>query len=81
MGFPLFQERIKKKDFDFLIDKLKVRLNGWKAKLLNRAGRVTLARSVLTTMPVYNMQFHNRFVMILIELSGILFGTKAKTGV
>ena len=56
LGFPLFQGRIKREDFNFLIDKLKVRLSGWKAKLLNKAGRVTLAHSILTAMPVYNMQ-------------------------
>ena len=56
LGVPLVQGRVKKEDFNFLIDKLKVRLSGWKAKLLNRAGRVTLACSVLIAMPVYNMQ-------------------------
>lgn len=58
LGFPLLQGRIKKVDFNFFLDKLKARLSGWKVKLLNKAGRVTLARSILTTMPLYNMQTH-----------------------
>lgn len=32
------------------------RLASWKHKLLNRAGRVALASSVLTTIPSYYMQ-------------------------
>ena len=56
LGFPLFQRRVKQEDFNFLINKLKSKLSGWKAKLLNRTGRITLARSMLIAMPLYNMQ-------------------------
>lgn len=38
------------------MDRINQRLAGWKGKLLNRAGRVTLAKSVLATIPVYSMQ-------------------------
>lgn len=47
---------MKREDFNFLVDKLKTKLSGWKAKLLNRAAWVTLAKSVLNATPVYNMQ-------------------------
>ena len=56
LGVLLTQWRVRKEDFNFLVDNLKSELNGWKAKLLNRAGRVTLARAVLNASSVYSMQ-------------------------
>lgn len=57
LGLPLLQGRVKNSGFNFLIDKLKSRLSGWKGKLLNKPGRITLAKAILTSMLVYNMQF------------------------
>ena len=38
-------------DFQFLVDKLQSKLEGWKANLLSQAGRTTLVNSVLQTLP------------------------------
>ena len=40
-------------DFQFLIDKLQSKLQGWKARLLSQAGRTTLTSSVLQSLPLY----------------------------
>lgn len=56
LGFPLIQGRVKMAHFNFIIDKIKGRLAEWKGKLLNKAGRITLAKSVITSMPIYLMQ-------------------------
>lgn len=56
LGFPMLSGRVRKGDFDFILDKVNQRLAGWKGKLLNRAGRVTLAKSVVAVIPVYSMQ-------------------------
>lgn len=55
-GFPLPHGRQTKKDFEFITGKMTARLASWKHKLLNRAGRVALASSVLTAIPSYYMQ-------------------------
>ncbi|CAN1155982.1 Putative ribonuclease H protein At1g65750, partial [Linum perenne] len=39
-----------------IIDKIEHKLTGWKAKSLSLAGRVTLAQSVLNTIPTFIMQ-------------------------
>ncbi|WVZ94829.1 LOW QUALITY PROTEIN: hypothetical protein U9M48_040673 [Paspalum notatum var. saurae] len=38
-----------------LVEKIGQRLAGWKGQLLNRAGRLTLVTSVLSTMPIYHL--------------------------
>lgn len=60
LGFPLLSERVKNSDFSYIIDRINSRLAGWKGKLLSRAGRVTLAKFVLNSMPIYTM--HNLWI-------------------
>lgn len=57
LAFPLLSGRVTVLDFAFIVDKVHSRLASWKGRLLSRAGRVTLAKSVLSSMPVYTM--HN----------------------
>jgi hypothetical protein len=58
LGFPMLQGRPKKSDFNFIIEKMQTRLASWKNRLLNRAGRLTLATSVLSSIPTYYMQIN-----------------------
>lgn len=51
LDFKLRGNRVA--DFQFLIDKLNSKLQGWKAKLLSQAGRTTLISSVLQSLPLY----------------------------
>ena len=41
--------------FDGVVDKIKTRLAGWRAKALSWAGRGTLIRVVLQSIPIYTM--------------------------
>lgn len=50
------QGRCSSANFKFLVTKMNEKLGCWKRCLLNKAGRTTLARSVLSTIPVYYMQ-------------------------
>jgi hypothetical protein len=56
LGFPMISGRVRKEDLNFILDKLNSRLASWKNKLLNKPGRVTLAKSVLYSIPTYYMQ-------------------------
>ncbi|KAH9659016.1 reverse transcriptase domain-containing protein [Citrus sinensis] len=56
LGMPLLHDRVSKKTYQSIIDKIDQRLSGWAAKHLSLAGRVTLAQSVLQAILIYVMQ-------------------------
>ncbi|KAE8674618.1 hypothetical protein F3Y22_tig00111743pilonHSYRG00079 [Hibiscus syriacus] len=53
LGVPVLHSRMKAVDFDFIFDKFRGKLNGWAARTLSLAGRVTLAKSILSAIPTY----------------------------
>lgn len=55
LGMSVLQKRINKDTFGEVIERLISRLAGWKGRFLSLAGRVTLTRSVLASMPVHTI--------------------------
>ncbi|KAL8160998.1 hypothetical protein V2J09_012487 [Rumex salicifolius] len=55
LGLPLLHKRVNKHTFRPLLDKIEAKLSGWKSRHLSFAGRITLAKSVLSSLPVYSM--------------------------
>lgn len=51
LGVPLFHGRSSKRHFQYVIDRMVNKLNGWKANTLSLVGRITLAQSALATIP------------------------------
>ncbi|CAN0883999.1 Putative ribonuclease H protein At1g65750 [Linum grandiflorum] len=56
LGVPILHGRNNSTTYSFLLDRLNSKLAGWKANSLSLAGRVTLATSVLNSLPSYVMQ-------------------------
>lgn len=56
LGFPLKHAGVRKHDFDFVLDRVKKKLAGWKANLLSMAGRLVLIQAASSTIPNYVMQ-------------------------
>jgi hypothetical protein len=55
LGLQLHTRPLKKVHVQPLIERIAHRLPGWKGKWLNRAGRLTLVSSVLSSIPTYHL--------------------------
>jgi high-affinity nickel permease len=53
LGLPLAVRKLPKTVFYTLIDAIVERLLGWKASLIHLAGRATLVKAVLSSIPIY----------------------------
>jgi len=53
LGLPLSNKKLLKRDLMPWIEKIADKLPCWKAALMNRAGRATLVRYVLSAMPIH----------------------------
>ncbi|KAL4349501.1 hypothetical protein AHAS_Ahas10G0048300 [Arachis hypogaea] len=56
LDVPIKYGRVTKVDFNDVVDKLTNRLASWKGRFLNKAGRIYLPKSVLSSIPIYRMQ-------------------------
>lgn len=55
LGLPSFWGRSKAEAYEFLIEKVVSKLQGWKMKLLSQAARETLIKAVVQAIPSYAM--------------------------
>jgi hypothetical protein len=53
LGLPLAVKKLPKTVFCALIDAIAGQLPGWKASLIHPAGRATLVKAVLSSIPIY----------------------------
>ncbi|WVZ55767.1 hypothetical protein U9M48_006389 [Paspalum notatum var. saurae] len=53
LGLPLSNKRLKRVDFQPLVDKVAKKLTAWNGRHINPAGQLTLVKSVLTSQAVY----------------------------
>ncbi|XVE72950.1 hypothetical protein DITRI_Ditri11bG0078600 [Diplodiscus trichospermus] len=56
LGTPVINGRAIYRSFHYILDKIKKKLSGWMASTLTFAGRITLVKSVLNTIPFFVMQ-------------------------
>ena len=56
LGIPIKHPNSSSQDYDFILDRVKGKLAGWKANLLSLAGRAVLVQSSTETIPSYAMQ-------------------------
>lgn len=56
LGVLLINKRVGKSMYQFLVDKMKKKLSGWKTKNLSRAAQLLLIQSTALVLPSYYMQ-------------------------
>ncbi|MBA0629566.1 hypothetical protein Godav_024105, partial [Gossypium davidsonii] len=56
LGVPLLHNWVTKSTLNFVVKKMRHKLQSWEARKLSIAGRITLAQSVLLAIPNYFMQ-------------------------
>lgn len=52
----VLHERVSSETYAYILERVNRKLSGWNMKTLSLAGRITLAKSVLSTIPYYAMQ-------------------------
>lgn len=55
LGMPLSTKRLRKAHLQSIIDKVLLKLPKWQGNLLSFGGRLVVIKSVLSTMPVYQL--------------------------
>ena len=56
LGTPIFTTQRKATAYQYLVDKIQKKIEGWQVKYLSIAGRVTLIKSTLASIPIHAMQ-------------------------
>ena len=56
LGTPIFTSRRTASSYEYLVDNIRKRIEGWQTKYLLMAGRATLIKASITFIPAYAMQ-------------------------
>ena len=55
LGTPIFSTRRTASSYQYLVDNICKRIEGWQAKYLSMAGRATLIKALVISIPIYAM--------------------------
>ena len=56
LGTPIFTYRRTTSSYQYLVDKIRMKFEGWQTKYLSMAGKAILIKSVVSTILLYTMQ-------------------------
>ena len=72
LGLPLSTGQLHGTDWQSVVEKVEQRLEGWKAKVLSKGGRLVLLKSVLTAIPTFYLSVFKIPASIEQRLSGLM---------
>ena len=56
LGTPIFTSHRTTSSYQYLVDKIQMKIEGWQTKYLSMADKATLIKSVVSIIPIYAMQ-------------------------
>ncbi|PKI39344.1 hypothetical protein CRG98_040210 [Punica granatum] len=56
LGVPIVHGRLRREHFEQVVSRVQDKINGWTARTLSMAGRITLAKSMIQAIPSFTMQ-------------------------
>lgn len=68
LGVPIFKGKPKTCYFHPVVDKIKSKLDSWKASLMTFAGRIQLVKSVVQSMLIYSITIYSWPVSLIKKL-------------
>ncbi|CAM9001934.1 unnamed protein product [Rhodiola kirilowii] len=72
LGLPLVMSQKRSEAFNFVVEKMWSRINGWKENLLSIAGKEVLLKSVLMATPLYTMSCFALPMRILNKMTSVV---------
>lgn len=72
LGLPVYMGRSRSKMFGYLKDRVWKRIQGWKERLLSRAGKETLIKAVAQAIPSYAMSCFDLTKTLCDEISTMI---------
>jgi hypothetical protein len=72
LGLPVHLGASKKKEFEYIKEKIWRRIQGWKEKLLSKAGKEILIKAVAQAIPVYAMACFDLTKSLCDEISSMI---------
>lgn len=74
LGAPLYRGRCKEVYFERIFQIVTSKLEGWKAKILSFAGKITLIKSVLASIPIHTLSCSSVPKSVIRRLEGMMKG-------
>ena len=69
LGLPLSYQKLKVRDWEFLIRKVEDKLQSWKSRILSLGGRLTLLNSAISSVPLYALSTYSIPPSVLLRLN------------
>lgn len=71
LGLPIGSNMRRLDSWDVVLDKTSKKLNSWKARSLSMRGRLTLVKSVLSSLPIYFLSLFRMPVTVVAKLERV----------